>query len=562
MIMIRSFLLSIFLLLQVQLAFSQATTTYPQGEIKGPFSWKSTIYPGTERNYWIHVPAQYNASKPACVMVVQDGLSRANGWNLPNVMDSLIALKAVPVTIGIFIDHGKVSAATDDAYPRFNRSLEYDAMGDRYARFLLEEILPEVSRSYNLSSNPNDRSIAGASSGAICAFNVAWERPSEFRRVLSTIGTYVGLRGGDTFATLVRKSEPKPLRIFLEDGDHDLNIYGGDWWMANQDMLSALTWAGYEVTHEWGTEGHNSKHAKMILADALVWLWKGYPEPVTAHKSKNKLMKLVKENESWKAIATSDVKVDKLAVDKNGELYFSASQSVFRMQENGSPLEIAKLDWLAGGMSFAQDGNLFIGDLSHHKIVAINKQGILSDLVENVSANFMAISQKGIYFSETSNNRIGFYSFANKSVLYTSVPGNPTGLCLSAEQTFLNVGFANHVMGYSYQIGEEGILKFGQEYIHFQIPYGAKFANAGGMAVDAKNILYSSTSMGIQASDQLGRVNFIFEKPEGNVLDIKFGGADFDTLYMNCSGKLFARKIKAKGVLSWQPAVKPTKPHM
>src|SRR5690606_18553085 len=152
---------------------------------------------------------------------------------------------------GIFIDHGKVPAEGADNYPRYNRSYEYDALGDRYARFLLEEILPEVKKSYNLSDKPDDRSIAGASSEAICAFNAAWERPDAFRRVLSTIGTYVGLRGGDEFATLVRKSEPKPLRVFLEDGNTDLNIYAGDWWVANQDMLSSLSWAGYEVEHIW-----------------------------------------------------------------------------------------------------------------------------------------------------------------------------------------------------------------------------------------------------------------------------------------------------------------------
>src|SRR5207237_9804001 len=136
---------------------------------------------------------------------------------------------------GIFVRWGQVNAVGSDTYPRCNRSLEYDGMGDQYARFLTEEILPEVSKSYNLSTNPNDRSIAGASSGAICAFNAAWERPNAFRRVLSTIGTYVGLRGADEFPTLVRKTEPKPLRVFREDGTGDLNISAGAWHIANLD---------------------------------------------------------------------------------------------------------------------------------------------------------------------------------------------------------------------------------------------------------------------------------------------------------------------------------------
>src|SRR5690606_23198593 len=144
----------------------------------------------------------------------------------------------------VFIEPGVVPAVTEGDQPRFNRSFEYDSMGDRYARFLLEEIVPEVKKKYNLSDDPNDRGIGGASSGAICAFNVAWERPDAFRRVLSTIGTYVGLRGANEFPVLVRKTEPKPIRVFLQDGNRDLNIYAGDWWVANQDMLSALQFAG------------------------------------------------------------------------------------------------------------------------------------------------------------------------------------------------------------------------------------------------------------------------------------------------------------------------------
>src|SRR5208283_2759403 len=144
---------------------------------------------------------------------------------------------------------------------RFNRSFEYDGLGDDYARFLLDELLPYVAREQNLklSTSGNDRSIGGSSSGAICAFTAAWERPDAFSRVLSAIGTYVGLRGGNEYPTLIRKTEPKPIRVFLQDGSADLNIYGGDWWMANQEMERALTYAGYEVDHIWGTNGHNGQ---------------------------------------------------------------------------------------------------------------------------------------------------------------------------------------------------------------------------------------------------------------------------------------------------------------
>src|SRR5687768_16755124 len=191
----------------------------------------------------------------------------------------------MPVVIGVFIAPGRVKALdAKTGLDRFNRSFEYDGLGDNYARFLLDELLPFVEtqktadgREIKLSKDGNDRCIAGASSGAICAFTAAWERPDAFRRVFSAIGTYVGLRGGNDYPTLIRKFEPKPIRVYLEDGENDLNIYGGDWWMANQEMERALKFAGYEVSHAWGTGGHDGKHATEVFPDAMRWLWKDWP---------------------------------------------------------------------------------------------------------------------------------------------------------------------------------------------------------------------------------------------------------------------------------------------
>lgn len=531
-------------------------------DIRGPFKFKSAIYPGTERNYWVYVPRKYDAAKPACLMVVQDGLSRAKGWNLPSILDSLINEKKIPVIIGVFVDHGVVPAAGNhNNFPRYNRSLEYDAMGDTYSRFLLEELLPEVERSYNISKNPNDRSIGGASSGAICALNAAWERPDQFRRVLSTIGTYVGLRGADEFATLVRKTEPKPLRVFLQDGTKDLNIYAGDWWMANQDMLSALLYAGYEVNHAWGEGGgHDSKHTVTILADALTWLWEDYPAPVKTHKGLNQRINLLIDGELWEEIQLKEIHANKLAVNKTGDVFFSFGKSIYKIDLGGTPSLFATLKGKVGGMSFRSDGKLYAGDLMQHKILAIDARGAINEISKNTDADLMAITDKAIYFSETGKDRIGIYTFSSKLVQYADVPFHPTGIAVSAEQTFLNIAASNSVLGNSYKIMEDGRISFGQPYIHYHIPYGKPTAMPQGMTVDSENLLYTATSMGVQVSDQLGRVNFIFSKPETGAVDIKFGGNEFNILYASCNGKIFKRKIKATGIHSWLPPVKPTQP--
>ena len=278
----------------------------PKGEvIKYTFD-QSKIFPGTVRDYWVYVPKQYDPAKPACVHVHQDGIQ----YNAPAVFDELIHKKEMPVTIGVFVTPGRVKAPSDKALDRLNRSYEYDGLGDNYVRFLLEELLPEVEkkttsdgRAVKLSKNGNDRSIGGESSGAACAFTAAWERPDAFQRVFSSIGTYVGLRGGNIYPTLIRKVEPKPIRIFLQDGSADQNIYGGDWWMANQEMERAFVFAGYEVNHSWGTGGHDGKHASEIFPAAMRWLWKDWPNPVKAGAGSAMMKEILLPGEGWQLAA-------------------------------------------------------------------------------------------------------------------------------------------------------------------------------------------------------------------------------------------------------------------
>jgi enterochelin esterase family protein len=251
----------------------------PKGTVtKG--TWEShKVFPGTVRDYWIYVPAQYDAKKPACVMVFQDGGSYVDvskQFRVPTVFDNLIHKGEMPVTIGIFLNPGNIPAAKEGDKPRSNRSFEYDTLSDQYARFLLEEILPEIGAKYSLTDDPEGRAICGISSGGICAWTVAWERPDQFRKVLSHVGSFTNIRGGHVYPAIIRKTERKPIRVFLQDGSGDLDNLHGNWPLANQEMAAALKFARYDSRFEFGDGGHNGKHGGAILPDSLRWLWRDY----------------------------------------------------------------------------------------------------------------------------------------------------------------------------------------------------------------------------------------------------------------------------------------------
>ena len=347
---------------------SQRQAGVPQGTVT-KHSWTSKIFPGTVRDYWVYVPAQYDSKMPACVMVFQDGhcyVSEDGRARIPIVFDNLIAKHDMPVTIAILIDPGTLKAAAPGQMDRVNRSYEYDGLGDRYARFLLDEILPEVAKHYNLSANPNDRAISGASSGGICSFTVAWTHPEAFRRVLSFIGSFADLRGGDIYPALIRKTEPKPIRVFLQDGNHDLNLFAGDWWLANQSMASALTYAGYDVKFVTGDKDHDMIQGGAIMPDALRWLWRDYPQPIAKPPMR----------------AQGDPKSGFAGVDSEWELVASLTNSEPSSAKDSLLLLSRRLKD-ALGLAVDGQGNVFIGDPSAKAIIRVDAEGHASTFTLN-----------------------------------------------------------------------------------------------------------------------------------------------------------------------------------
>ncbi len=275
---------------------SQPHDGVPKGKILGPLTLASQVFPNTVRHYWIYVPAQYDSRKPAGLMIFQDGhafVSLDGAYRIPYVFDNLIYRREMPVTIGVFVNPGHTpeqpeSTSTNWGDSINNRATEYNELNDHYARLIIDELLPAVEKEYNLSKNPEERAIAGASSGAICAFTVAWQRPDQFRKVISTIGSFTNIRGGHIYPELVRQSERKPTRIFLQDGVNDnrgrrrgTSAYDPNWdWHAqNIKMVAALTEKGYDVNYCWGIGTHSNKQGGAMMPEMLRWLWRDYLRP-------------------------------------------------------------------------------------------------------------------------------------------------------------------------------------------------------------------------------------------------------------------------------------------
>ena len=275
---------------------SQPQPGTPAGTVEKFSFVSSKIFPGTERDYWVYVPKQYDPSKPATLMVFQDGggYQSTNGsFRAPTVMDNLIAKKEMPVTIGVFINPGNIPAAEAGQKGRSNRSYEYDSMGDAYTRFLLEELLPEVEKKWILTKDPAGRCTVGISSGGIAAFTVAWERPDSFGKVISHIGSFTNIRGGHVYPALIRRnSGPAPkelseaeksrwearlkLRVFLQDGSNDLDNLHGNWPLSNKEMFAALKFSKIDCDFVLGDGGHSGKQGGAILPDTMRWLWRDY----------------------------------------------------------------------------------------------------------------------------------------------------------------------------------------------------------------------------------------------------------------------------------------------
>lgn len=251
----------------------------PTGTITEHHWVNKKFYPGTERNYWLYIPQEYDSSKPACLMIFTDGQAYMGSDVQANVVfDNLIFKGDMPVTIGLFISPGDKGPGNPVYGGTDNRSVEYDTVSSMYPDFLIEEIIPEIKKSYNVTNDPAGRGIVGMSSGGICAFNAAWQRPDAFGKVVSHCGSFANIRGGDKYPEIVRQSPKKSIRIFLQSGEKDANTIWGFWPTRNKEMAAALEYAGYDYKFVFGEGGHTLMHGGAIFPNTMRWLWRDYPK--------------------------------------------------------------------------------------------------------------------------------------------------------------------------------------------------------------------------------------------------------------------------------------------
>ena len=523
------------------------------------------IFPGTTRKYWIYIPAAYEPSKPACLYVHQDNVAN----NAPAVFDELIAKKQMPVTIGVFVQPGRSKSLVAGGADRVNRSFEYDSMSADYARFLETELLPAVEaqkssdgRRIVLSKNPDDRAIGGHSSGAIAAFNAAFQRPDLFHRVFSGIGSFTDIRGGDHLQSLVRKMEPRPLRVFVQDGAQDLNNSYGDWWMANQTLERALRFSGYEVAHSWGEGGHNGKEIAVIFPDAIRYLWEGWPKPVSTSEGPEAFRKLLIPSQGWELVSEGYKFLEGPAVDSRGALFFNdvGNSKTYRLdtgKSDATPETFIEESGKGDGQAFGPDGRLYAVAGGEQKIVAYKTDGSMDVIADGFRGNDLVVRHDGVVYvtepgwdGKTPSRIWMIKPDASKQVVDSGLKFS-NGIALSADQSLLYVADSRSHWLYSYQIRPDGTLANKQRFFRLEVPDSADDAGADGIEVSADGRVFVATRMGVQVCDPAGRVQCIVPTPNGKVANLALGGPSLDTLYALCGDKLYKRKIQAKAALSF-----------
>ncbi len=588
---------------------SMEQTGVPKGAVYQYKFESRKVFPGTVRDYWVYVPYQYDPRKEACLMVFQDGggyQSRTGGFRVPVVFDNLIQKGEMPVTIAIMVNPGVVPAPKPDALPRYNRTYEYDALTDDYSRFLIEELIPEVQKSYTITSG--DWAIGGASSGGICAFTAAWERPDKFSRVLSFIGSFTNLRGGHIYPSLIRKSEPRPVKVFLQENAGDQDIYSGSWPIGNSDVYAALKFARYDAKYEVGEGGHDGRHGTAIFPEALKWLWAGYPKPIkTPIYTPQPVIEVLDPFVGWESLwnrhnlipSVIPSEAGGIASDTEGTIYvaYTAVGLIEKWTAGREQSTFARNvgDWSA--LACAGGERLWAVDSKKDRLWVFNSKGKPEARMRGRGAVSVVGRPDGSALVLCSKSRL-VWSVTPKGEWKKmgEVAAGATGITLTPDQSLLIVSQADPgVTAFSYQIAPDRTLAHEQAYFDVYTRYGAASSGAQGMVTDTDGRLYLASAAGIQVFDQAGRVIGIIrgpgethlqtvegaslpkggevlpvgldgsrgpKRPNSSVQALAFGIASRNVLFVVADGRLYRRLMRVKGVCPAEAPIRPKEPRL
>ena len=492
----------------------------------------SSLYPGTEREILVYVPLQYTGERPACLLVCMDGIL----YDATTVMDNLIASGEMPVTIGVFIQPGVVHDEEGEVV-RYNRCKEFDSTDDLFVTFIETEVLAKVEgmqtasgKTIHLSHDANDRAITGASSGGIAAFTAAWNRPDLFSRVYTTVGTFVAMRGGHEYPAVVRKTEPKPLRIYMQDGWYDVwNPIFGEWFEYNMLMESAFNFAGYEVFHHWNRGNHSIKYGTLAFPDAMRWLWKGYPARVQKGWSNNGMLQdILLKDKDWQEIALPMAIDSDLFATADSSIVFSSRATIHKVSPAGACTRVGEL----------KSGERLLGeDLTARGTTLYHKGAKVADALHGLVA--AQVLSDGQYLA-LCNDR------AKSKPNVWVVSAGCRALAVAPDYRFCVTGEAHTHHLLSTIISQQGEMLYSEPFYYLHDLSNGVLQPAGNMAFDTKGNLYVATEMGVQVADHNGRVRAILSLPAGRVQSLAFSG---NYLYVLCGNRLFVRKMNAEGHL-------------
>ena len=490
----------------------------------------SQVYPGTEREILVYVPQQYDGITPACLLVCMDGIL----YDATTVMDNLIASGEMPVTVGVFVNPGVVYDEAGEVV-RYNRCKEFDSTDDHFATFIEAEVLSKVEgmktesgKTITLSQDANDRAITGASSGGIAAFSVAWNRPDLFSRVYTTVGTFVAMRGGHEYPAIVRKTEPKPLRIYMQDGWYDVwNPIFGEWFEYNMLMESAFNFAGYEVFHKWDRGNHSIKYGTLAFPDAMRWLWKGYPAKVQKGWSNNgMLQEILIEGEDWHEVEIP-AGASELFAGVDSAALFAVGADIYKVSVD----KVMQVGMLKSGERMMGEGLTVRGS-------SLYKDGLkVADGLIGLQAVQELKDSRYVALCDARAKSKGNVWVVNTGCRALAVAPDYR-FCVTGEEK------THHLI--STIIGRDGEMKYSEPYYYMHDLSNGVLQPAGNMAFDTKGNLYVATEMGVQVADHNGRVRAILSLPAGGVKTLAFSG---NYLYVVCGDRMFVRKMKSEGHL-------------